>query len=109
MEEKAPVNDFCKNSSQCREILLQVKWAIASFRCYDNPDVMATLIMTNFHRLSNKTVVAIFTNVCLWRRSYAQNWEALTLKNCYSIEQPSFASTAYVAASYGPSFLSTVS
>ena len=100
------MNDFCKNSSQCREILLQVKRAIASFRCYDNPDVM---IMTNFHRLSNKTVVAIFTNVCLWRRSYAQNWEALTLKNCYSIEQPSFGSTAYVAASYSPRFLLTVS
>ena len=47
--KKAPVKDFCKNSSQCREILLHIKWAIASFRCYDNPDVMATLIMTNFH------------------------------------------------------------
>ena len=26
-------------------------------------------------------MVAIFPNVCLWRRSYAQNWEALTLNN----------------------------
>ena len=33
-------------------------------------------------------MVAIFPNVCLWRRSYAQNWEVLTLKNCYSIERP---------------------
>ena len=24
-------------------------------------------------------MVAIFPNVCLWRRSYAQNWEVLTL------------------------------
>ena len=53
-------------------------------------------------------MVAIFPKVCLWRRSYAQNWELLTLKNCYSIETPSYASTAYVAASYGPRFFSTV-
>ena len=39
---------------------------------------------------------------------YAQNWDVLTLKNCYSIEPPSYASTAYVVASYGPRFFSTV-
>ena len=33
-----------------------------------------------FSSISNKTMVAIFPNVCLWRRSYAQNWEILTLK-----------------------------
>ena len=49
-------------------------------------------------------MVAIF----LRRRSYAQNWEVLTLKNCYGIEPPSYVSTAYVVASYGPRFLSTV-
>ena len=52
--------------------------------------------------------MAIFPNVCLWRRSYAQNWEVLTLKNCYSIDPPSYVSTAYVVASYGPHFLSIV-
>ena len=62
-----------------------------------------------FSSISNKTMVAIIPNVCLWRRSYAQNWEVLTLKNCYSIEPPSYASTAYVVASYGPRFFSTVS
>ena len=31
-----------------------------------------------FSSISNKTMVAIFPNVCLWRRSYAQNWEVLT-------------------------------
>ena len=61
-----------------------------------------------FSSISNKTMVAIFPNVCLWRRSYAQNWEVLTLKNCYSIEPPSYANTAYVVASYGPRFFSTV-
>ena len=32
-----------------RYISLQVKWVIASFRCYDNSDAFATLIITNFH------------------------------------------------------------
>ena len=36
-----------------------------------------------FSSISNKTMVAIFPNVCLWRRSYAQNLEVLTLKNCH--------------------------
>ena len=70
-----------------------------SFRCYDNSDVIATLVMTNFHL--NTTVVAIFPNVCLWRRSLCSDL-VLTLKNC--IEPPSYARTAYVVAIW-PSFL----
>ena len=61
-----------------------------------------------FSSLPNKTVVAIFPNACLWWRSYSQNWEVLTLKNCYGIDPPSYVITAYVVASYGPCFLSTV-
>ena len=65
---------------------------MASFRCYDNSDVIATLIMTNFHL--NTTVVAIFPNACLWRLSLYSNL-VLTLKtNC--IKPPSYASMAYV-------------
>ena len=37
---------------------------------------------------------------------YAQTWRVLTLKNC--IEPFSYASTAYVAASHGCRFFSTV-
>ena len=70
-----------------------------SFRCYDNFDVIATLMMTNFHL--NTTVVAIFPNVCLWRRSLCSDL-ALTLENC--IEPPSYARTAYAVAIW-PSFL----
>ena len=70
-----------------------------SFRCYDNSDVIATLMMTNFHL--NTTVVAIFPNVCLWRRSLCSDL-VLTLKNC--IEPPSYARTAYFVAIW-PSFL----
>ena len=74
---------------------------MASFRGYDNSDVIATLIMTNFHL--NTTVVAIFPNACLWRRSLYSNL-VLTLKtNC--IKPPSYVSTAYVVV-IRPSFLS---
>ena len=76
-----------------------VAWQL---RCHCIPD------HDKFSSLSNKSVVAIFPNICLWRDSYAQNWEVLTLKNCYSIEPPSYVSTANVVASYGPRFLSTV-
>ena len=70
-----------------------------SFRCYDNSDVIATLMMTNFHL--NTTVVAIFPNVCLWRHSLCSDL-VLTLKNC--TEPPSYATTAYVVAIW-PSLL----
>ena len=70
-----------------------------SFRCYDNSDVIATQVMTNFHL--HTTVVAIFPNVCLWRRSLCSDL-VLTLKNC--TEPPSYARTAYVVAIW-PSFL----
>ena len=61
-------------------------------RCHCNPD--------QYDKCSS-TVVAIFPNVCLWRRSLCSNL-AFTLKNC--IEPPSYASTAYVVAIW-PSFL----
>ena len=64
---------------------------MASFRCYDNSDVFAT-VMTNFQL--NTTMVAIFPNACLWRYSLYSNL-VLTLKtNC--IKPSSYASTAYV-------------
>ena len=61
-------------------------------RCHCNPD--------QYDKFSS-TVVAIFHNVCLWRRSLCSNL-AFTLKNC--IEPPSYARTAYVVAIW-PSFL----
>ena len=73
---------------------------MASFRCCDNSDVIATLIMTNFHL--NTTVVTIFPNACLWRLSLYSNL-VLTLKtNC--IKPPSYDSSAYVVV-IRPSFL----
>ena len=76
---------------------------MSSFRCYDNSDVIATLIMTNFHLLWWQFFrMFVYGDVV-----YAQTWQVLTLKNC--IEALSYASTAYVVASYGPPFFSTVS
>ena len=49
MEGKSSRERFWNCSSQRRDILRQVKKVIASFRCYDNSDVVATPIMTNFH------------------------------------------------------------
>ena len=61
-------------------------------RCHCNPD--------QYDKFSS-TVVVIFPNVCLWRRSLC-SYLAFTLKNC--IEPPSYASTAYVVEIW-PSFL----
>ena len=72
---------------------------MASFCCYDNFEVIATRIMTNFHL--STTVMAIFPNVCLWQRSLCSNL-VLTLKNC--IKPPLYASMAYVVVIW-PSFL----
>ena len=60
-------------------------------------------IVTN-HAITytNTTVVAIFPNVCLWRRSLCSDL-VLTLKNRI-VEPPSYARTAYVVAIW-PSFL----
>ena len=46
-------------------------------------------------------MVAVFPNVCLWRRSLCSDL-VLTIKNC--VEPPSYARTAYVVAIW-PSFL----
>ena len=95
--EKSFCERFCK--VPVPRIIAEVKQVMDSFRSYDNSDVIATLVMTNF-RL-NTTVVAIFPNVCLWRRSLCSDL-VLTLKNC--VEPPPYARTAYVVAIW-PSFL----
>ena len=80
--KKAPVNDFVR--FPVPRIIAEVKQVMGSFRCYDNSGVIAALMMTNCHL--NTTVVAIFPNVCLRRRSLCSDL-VLTLENC--IEPPS--------------------
>ena len=75
---------FWKNSSQCRDMLLQVKEVIASFRCYDNYDVVATLIITNFHLYRIQLWWQFFQIFVYGDVVYAQTWEVLTLKTVSS-------------------------
>ena len=70
---------------------------MASFRCYDISDVIATLITTNFHLYLIQLWWQFFQNFVYGDVVYAQTWQVLTLKNC--IEPFSYASTAYVVAS----------
>ena len=56
IREKSSCERFCK--VPVPRIIAEVKWVMESFRRYDNSDVIATLVMTNFHL--NTTVVAIF-------------------------------------------------
>ena len=79
---------------------------MTSFRCYDNSDVIATLIMTNFHLYLIQLWWQFFQMFVYGYVVHAQTWRVLTLKNC--TELLSYASTAYVVASYGPRFFSTV-
>ena len=67
---------------------------MASFRCYDNSDVIATLIMANFHLYLIQLWWQFFQMFVYGDVVYAQTWQVLTLKNC--IEALSYASTAYV-------------
>ena len=60
---------------------------MASFRCYDNCDVIATLIITNFHLYLIQPWWQFFQNFVYGDVVYAQTWEVLALKNC--IEPPS--------------------
>ena len=67
---------------------------MVSFRCYDNSDLIATLIMTNFHLYLIQLWWQFFQMFVYGDVVYAQTWQVLTLKNC--IEALSYASTAYV-------------
>ena len=47
-----------------------------SFRCYDNSNVIVTLIITKFLSLSDTTLEAIFfPNLCYGDVVHAQTWE----------------------------------
>ena len=71
-----------------------------SFRCYENFDVIATPIMTNFQL--NTTVVAIFPSVCLGRRSLCSNL-VLTLKTVSShLHMPVMSERPMLLLQYGP-------
>ena len=78
-----------------RDIMLNL--LMASFRCYNNSDVIATLITTNFHLYLIHLWWQLFQMFVYGDVVYAQTWQVLTLKNC--MEPFSYASTAYLVAS----------
>ena len=101
LEKNAPVNDFVR--FPVPRIIAEVKQIMGSFRCYDSSNVIATLMMTNFHL--NTTDIAIFPNVCLWRRSLCSDL-VLTLKNCIATF---ICQDGLSVLQYGPHFFSTLS
>ena len=74
---------------------------MASFHCYDNSDVIATLIIKKISSLSNTTGVAIFPNLRLWRRSLYSNLGRIDPEKLYQAELKS--SAKYRALSTHPS------
>ena len=56
---------------------------MASFRCYDNFDVICIPDHNKFSSLSNVTVVLIFPNLCLWRRSLRSNVAGIDPEKLY--------------------------
>ena len=70
---------------------------MASFHCYKNSDVIATLITTTFHLYLIHLWGQLFQMFVYGDVVYAQTWQVLTLKNC--MEPFSYASTAYLVAS----------
>ena len=85
----------------------------ASFRCYDNSDVIVTLIITNFHLYIIQQWCQFFKIFVYGDVVYAQTWEILTLKNC--IEPPksylkvsTLADTGSSTLFFRPQNLSTV-
>ena len=70
---------------------------MASFRCYNNSHVIATLITKKFHLHLIQLWWQFFQMFAYGDVVYTQTWQVLTLKNC--MEPFSYASTAYVVAS----------
>ena len=56
---------------------------MASFRCYDNSDVIATLIITDFRLYLTQLRCQFFPNLCLWRRSLRSNLGGIDLEKLY--------------------------
>ena len=76
MEKNSPVNDFKRKFPSAEKYFI-------SFRCYDNSDVIVTLIITKFLSLSDTTLVAVCPNLCLWRRSLCSNLGGIDPEKLY--------------------------
>ena len=77
LEEKASENDFIVRNNAATIIGNGVISLLWQLRCHCNPD------HDNFSSLSNTTVVAIFPNVCSWRRSLCSNLAGIDPEKLY--------------------------
>ena len=78
MEEKAPVNDFGRTVlSAATKIGNSVISLLRQLRCHCNLD------HNKFSSLADTTVVAIFPNLCLWRRSLCSNLGGIDPQKLY--------------------------
>ena len=82
IEGKSSCEQFWKNSPQCLRNTAASKKVMTSFHCYDNSNVIANLIMTNFHLYLIQLWRQFFRIFVYGNVVYAQTWEVLTLKNC---------------------------
>ena len=58
---------------------------MASFHCYDNSHVIATLIITNFNLYLIQLWSQFFQMFLYGDVVYAQTWQLLTVKNCIEL------------------------
>ena len=73
LEEQFPVPRYTA-ASKIGNSVISLLW---QFRCHCNPD------HNKFSSLSNTTVVAIFTKLCLWRRRLCSNLGGIGLEKLY--------------------------
>ena len=73
LEEQFPVSRYTA-ASKIGNSVISLLWQL---RCRCNPD------HNKFSSLSNTTVVAIFLNVCLWRRSLCSNLGSIDPEKLY--------------------------
>ena len=73
LEEQFPVPRNTA-ASKIGNNVISLLWQL---RCYCNPD------LNKFSSLSNKTVVAIFPNLCLWQRSLCSNLGGIDPEKLY--------------------------
>ena len=77
LEEKVPKNDFTVRNNAASIIGNGVISLLWQLRCHCNPNY------GKFSSLSNTTVVAIFPNICLWRRSLCSNLAGIDPEKLY--------------------------
>ena len=80
IEGKSSREQFWKSSPQCLRNTAASKKVMTSFHFYDNSDVIANLIMTNFHPYLIQLWWQFFQIFVYGNIVYAQTWKVLKKK-----------------------------